>query len=134
MPTTSAVEDRVIPPADCWYTPQWRAGAAVDFVRPDSPGLDSCRLVHASSLHLLDAAGAARLAARVEGSGGRRHAGGVELLTRTAVFGKVAVPAGGVAVVREARSASGGACGDARGRPVRGRPVGGVSRVRSPGS
>ncbi|WEH12548.1 beta-galactosidase [Streptomyces sp. VNUA24] len=52
-----------------WYTPLWRAGVAVDFVRPDSPGLDSYRLVLAPSLHLLDDAGAARLTAYVEGGG-----------------------------------------------------------------
>ena len=28
-----------------WYTPLWRAGVAVDFVRPDDPGLDRYRLV-----------------------------------------------------------------------------------------
>ncbi|ELS58495.1 putative Beta-galactosidase [Streptomyces viridochromogenes Tue57] len=52
-----------------WYTPLWRAGVAVDFVRPDSPDLDRYQLVLAPSLYLVDDAGAADLAAFVERGG-----------------------------------------------------------------
>ncbi|MFF8015361.1 beta-galactosidase [Streptomyces sp. NPDC007929] len=52
-----------------WYTPLWKAGVAVDFVRPDSPDLDRYRLVLAPSLYLVDDAGASNLAAFVEHSG-----------------------------------------------------------------
>ncbi|MEU0900543.1 beta-galactosidase [Streptomyces massasporeus] len=52
-----------------WYTPLWRAGVAVDFVRPDTPDLDRYQLVLAPSLYLVDGAGAAGLAAFVEGGG-----------------------------------------------------------------
>ncbi|BBC31142.1 Beta-galactosidase [Streptomyces graminofaciens] len=52
-----------------WYTPLWRAGVAVDFVRPDAPDLDSYRLVLAPSLYLVDDTGANRLAAYVERGG-----------------------------------------------------------------
>jgi beta-galactosidase len=43
-----------------WYEPLWRAGVAVDFVRPDAD-LSSYRLVLAPSLYLVDDAGAANL-------------------------------------------------------------------------
>ncbi|KUO06030.1 beta-galactosidase [Streptomyces caeruleatus] len=52
-----------------WYTPLWKAGVAVDFVRPDSPDLDRYRLVLAPSLYLVDDAGATNLAAFVEHGG-----------------------------------------------------------------
>ncbi|MFF0160678.1 beta-galactosidase [Streptomyces sp. NPDC005263] len=52
-----------------WYTPLWRAGIGVDFVRPDEPGLDRYRLVLVPSLYLVDDTGAARLAAFVERGG-----------------------------------------------------------------
>ncbi|MDX3733525.1 beta-galactosidase [Streptomyces caniscabiei] len=52
-----------------WYTPLWKAGVAVDFVRPDSPDLDRYRLVLAPSLYLVDNAGASNLAAFVEHGG-----------------------------------------------------------------
>ncbi|MFD5480005.1 beta-galactosidase [Streptomyces hawaiiensis] len=45
-----------------WYTPLWRAGVAVDFVRPDDPGLDRYELVLAPSLYLVAEAAAANLA------------------------------------------------------------------------
>jgi beta-galactosidase len=44
-----------------WYAPLWRAGIAVDFVRPGDPGLDRYRLVLVPSLYLVDDAGAANL-------------------------------------------------------------------------
>ncbi|MFI5965410.1 beta-galactosidase [Streptomyces asoensis] len=43
-----------------WYEPLWRAGVAVDFVRPDAD-LSAYRLVLAPSLYLVDDAGAANL-------------------------------------------------------------------------
>nr|WP_234442469.1 beta-galactosidase [Streptomyces sp. FxanaA7] len=52
-----------------WYTPLWKAGVAVDFVRPDSPDLDRYQLVLAPSLYLVDDEGAANLAAFVEHGG-----------------------------------------------------------------
>ncbi|MEE1764838.1 beta-galactosidase, partial [Streptomyces sp. SP18BB07] len=52
-----------------WYTPLWRAGVAVDFVRPDTPDLDRYRLVLAPSLYLVDDEGATNLAAFVEHGG-----------------------------------------------------------------
>jgi beta-galactosidase len=51
-----------------WYTPLWRAGVAVDFVRPDAD-LDRYRLVLAPSLYLVDDAGAANLAGFAERGG-----------------------------------------------------------------
>ncbi|MDQ0753555.1 beta-galactosidase [Streptomyces africanus] len=52
-----------------WYVPLWRAGVAVDFVRPDAPDLDRYRLILAPSLYLVDDAGAANLAAFTERGG-----------------------------------------------------------------
>ena len=52
-----------------WYTPLWKAGVAVDFIRPDTPDLDRYRLVLAPSLYLVDDGGAANLAAFVERGG-----------------------------------------------------------------
>ncbi|MFD4555390.1 beta-galactosidase [Streptomyces sp. NPDC058469] len=51
-----------------WYTPLWRAGVAVDFVRPDAD-LDRYRLVLAPSLYLVDDTGAANLAGFAERGG-----------------------------------------------------------------
>ncbi|MFJ1804741.1 MULTISPECIES: beta-galactosidase [unclassified Streptomyces] len=51
-----------------WYEPLWRAGVAVDFVRPDAD-LSAYRLVLAPSLYLVDDAGAANLAAFAERGG-----------------------------------------------------------------
>ncbi|WP_409471057.1 beta-galactosidase [Streptomyces sp. HC307] len=45
-----------------WYEPLWRAGIAVDFVRPDAD-LSSYRLVLAPNLYLVDDTGAANLTA-----------------------------------------------------------------------
>ncbi|MFJ7043428.1 beta-galactosidase [Streptomyces sp. NPDC101112] len=45
-----------------WYTPLWRAGVAVDFVRPDDPRLDRYALVLVPSLYLVTEAAAAGLA------------------------------------------------------------------------
>ncbi|MCD9879547.1 beta-galactosidase [Streptomyces guryensis] len=52
-----------------WYTPLWKAGVAVDFVRPDTPGLDRYQLVLAPSLYLVDDTGAANLTGFVERGG-----------------------------------------------------------------
>ncbi|WP_406173753.1 beta-galactosidase [Streptomyces canus] len=52
-----------------WYTPLWRAGVAVDFVRPDDPELDRYRLVLAPSLYLVAEAAAANLARFAERGG-----------------------------------------------------------------
>ncbi len=51
-----------------WYTPLWRAGVAVDFVRPDTD-LSRYRLVLAPSLYLIDDAGAANLTSFAERGG-----------------------------------------------------------------
>ncbi|MCI3274573.1 beta-galactosidase [Streptomyces cylindrosporus] len=51
-----------------WYEPLWRAGVAVDFVRPDAD-LSSYRLVLAPSLYLVDEAGAANLTTFAERGG-----------------------------------------------------------------
>ncbi|MGW0824968.1 beta-galactosidase [Streptomyces sp. NPDC002845] len=51
-----------------WYEPLWRAGVAVDFVRPDAE-LDAYRLVLAPSLYLVDEAGAANLTGFAERGG-----------------------------------------------------------------
>ncbi|MGW0872566.1 beta-galactosidase [Streptomyces sp. NPDC002740] len=51
-----------------WYEPLWRAGVAVDFVRPDAD-LSAYRLVLAPSLYLVDDAGAANLTAFTERGG-----------------------------------------------------------------
>ncbi|WP_327319604.1 beta-galactosidase [Streptomyces sp. NBC_01235] len=52
-----------------WYAPLWRAGVAVDFVRPDDPGLDRYKLVLAPSLYLVTNAGADNLTAFTAGGG-----------------------------------------------------------------
>jgi beta-galactosidase len=52
-----------------WYTPLWRAGVAVDFVRPDDPELDRYKLVLAPSLYLVAEAAAANLARFTERGG-----------------------------------------------------------------
>lgn len=49
--------------------PLWRAGVAVDFVRPDDPGLDRYKLVLAPSLYLVAEAAAANLARFAERGG-----------------------------------------------------------------
>ncbi|MBX9397184.1 beta-galactosidase [Streptomyces sp. TRM72054] len=51
-----------------WYEPLWRAGVAVDFVRPDAD-LSPYRLILAPSLYLVDDAGAANLTAFAERGG-----------------------------------------------------------------
>ncbi|MPY57263.1 beta-galactosidase, partial [Streptomyces spongiae] len=52
-----------------WYTPLWRAGVAIDFVRPDDPQLDRYQLVLAPSLYLVTEAAAANLARYAERGG-----------------------------------------------------------------
>ncbi|MCD9878452.1 beta-galactosidase [Streptomyces guryensis] len=51
-----------------WYEPLWRAGVAVDFVRPDAD-LSSHRLVLVPGLYLVDDEGAANLAGFAERGG-----------------------------------------------------------------
>ncbi|WP_328872393.1 beta-galactosidase [Streptomyces sp. NBC_00287] len=51
-----------------WYEPLWRAGVAVDFVRPDAD-LSAYRLVLAPSLYLVDEEGAANLTAFASNGG-----------------------------------------------------------------
>ncbi|MEV1078664.1 beta-galactosidase [Streptomyces sp. NPDC050211] len=51
-----------------WYEPLWRAGVAVDFVRPDAD-LSSYRLVLAPSLYLIDDTGTANLTGFAERGG-----------------------------------------------------------------
>ncbi|MEU6379461.1 beta-galactosidase [Streptomyces sp. NPDC046909] len=69
LPSQPSGELRFLDLVRDWYTPLWRAGVAVDFVRPDTPGLDRYQLVLAPSLYLVDDAGAANLTAFVEGGG-----------------------------------------------------------------
>ncbi|WP_053752384.1 beta-galactosidase [Streptomyces sp. MMG1533] len=52
-----------------WYTPLWRAGVAVDFVRPDDPALDRYKLVLVPSLYLVTDAAADNLTAFTAGGG-----------------------------------------------------------------
>ncbi len=52
-----------------WYTALWRAGVAVDFVRPDDPGLDRYKLVLVPSLYLVTDAAADYLTAFTAGGG-----------------------------------------------------------------
>ncbi|MEH0416336.1 beta-galactosidase [Streptomyces sp. B21-083] len=52
-----------------WYTPLWRAGVAVDFVRPDDPDLDRYALVLVPSLYLVTETAAANLARFAESGG-----------------------------------------------------------------
>ncbi|MBT2674491.1 beta-galactosidase [Streptomyces sp. ISL-14] len=51
-----------------WYEPLWRAGVAVDFVRPDAD-LSAYRVVLAPSLYLVDDEGAANLVSFASGGG-----------------------------------------------------------------
>ncbi|MEV7145608.1 beta-galactosidase [Streptomyces sp. NPDC093084] len=51
-----------------WYEPLWRAGVAVDFVRPDAD-LSAYKAVLVPSLYLVDDAGAANLTAFAEAGG-----------------------------------------------------------------
>ncbi|MGW2689446.1 beta-galactosidase [Streptomyces sp. NPDC001414] len=51
-----------------WYEPMWRAGVAVDFVRPDAD-LSAYKAVLVPSLYLVDDAGAANLTAFAEAGG-----------------------------------------------------------------
>ncbi|MFE6624423.1 beta-galactosidase [Streptomyces sp. NPDC057740] len=52
-----------------WYRPLWRAGVAVDFVRPDASDLDRYKLLLAPSLYLVDDTSAANLTGFVERGG-----------------------------------------------------------------
>ncbi|MES5820943.1 beta-galactosidase [Streptomyces sp. RG80] len=52
-----------------WYTPLWRAGVSVDFVRADDPRLDRYKLVLAPSLYLVTETAAANLTRFAERGG-----------------------------------------------------------------
>nr|WSY54690.1 beta-galactosidase [Streptomyces sp. NBC_00886] len=60
LPSQPSEEIRYLDQVRSWYEPLWRAGVAVDFVRPDAD-LSPYRLVLAPSLYLVDEAGAANL-------------------------------------------------------------------------
>jgi beta-galactosidase len=60
LPSQPSENVRYLDVVRSWYEPLWRAGVAVDFVRPDAD-LSSYRLVLAPALYLVDDAGAANL-------------------------------------------------------------------------
>ncbi|MDN0197019.1 beta-galactosidase [Streptomyces sp. S.PNR 29] len=60
LPSQPSEEVRYADLVRSWYEPLWRAGVAVDFVRPDQD-LSPYRLVLAPTLYLVDEAGAANL-------------------------------------------------------------------------
>lgn len=62
LPSQPSAELRFQDLVRAWYEPLWRAGIAVDFVRPDAD-LSAYRLVLAPSLYLVDDAGARNLTA-----------------------------------------------------------------------
>jgi beta-galactosidase len=68
LPSQPSAELRFVDLVRAWYEPLWRAGVAVDFVRPDAD-LSAYRLVLAPSLYLVDDAGAANLTAFAERGG-----------------------------------------------------------------
>ncbi|MFJ9727935.1 beta-galactosidase [Streptomyces sp. NPDC101209] len=68
LPSQPSGELRFLDLVRDWYEPLWRAGVAVDFVRPDAD-LSAYRLVLAPSLYLVDDAGAANLCAFAERGG-----------------------------------------------------------------
>ncbi|MFF7646679.1 beta-galactosidase [Streptomyces canus] len=68
LPSQPSESVRYLDLVRAWYEPLWRAGTAVDFVRPDAD-LSSYRLVLAPALYLVDDAGAANLAAFASGGG-----------------------------------------------------------------
>jgi beta-galactosidase len=68
LPSQPSAEVRYLDLVRAWYEPLWRAGVAVDFVRPDAD-LSAYRLVLAPGLYLVDDAGAANLTAFAERGG-----------------------------------------------------------------
>ncbi|KUO13712.1 beta-galactosidase [Streptomyces sp. DSM 15324] len=68
MPSQPSEAVRFLEVVRSWYEPLWRAGVAVDFVRPDAD-LSAYRLVLAPSLYLVDDAGAANLTGFAERGG-----------------------------------------------------------------
>ncbi|MFF4655019.1 beta-galactosidase [Streptomyces sp. NPDC001381] len=68
MPSQPSERVRYLELVRSWYEPLWRAGVAVDFVRPDAD-LSAYRLVLAPSLYLVDDAGAANLTGFAERGG-----------------------------------------------------------------
>ncbi|MEU5180052.1 beta-galactosidase [Streptomyces longwoodensis] len=68
LPSQPSAEVRFLDRVRSWYEPLWRAGVAVDFVRPDAD-LSVYRLVLAPSLYLVDDAGAANLTAHAARGG-----------------------------------------------------------------
>ncbi|MDT9700321.1 beta-galactosidase [Streptomyces sp. P17] len=68
LPSQPSAELRFQDLVRAWYEPLWRAGVAVDFVRPDAD-LSRYRLVLAPSLYLVDDEGAANLTDFAEGGG-----------------------------------------------------------------
>ncbi|MFE9020073.1 beta-galactosidase [Streptomyces sp. NPDC007808] len=68
LPSQPSAELRFHDLVRTWYEPLWRAGVAVDFVRPDAD-LSAYRLVLAPSLYLVDDTGAANLTGFVERGG-----------------------------------------------------------------
>ncbi|MFF4394635.1 beta-galactosidase [Streptomyces sp. NPDC001480] len=68
LPSQPSGELRHLDLVRAWYEPLWRAGVAVDFVRPDAD-LAGYRLVLAPSLYLVDDAGAANLTSYAERGG-----------------------------------------------------------------
>lgn len=68
MPSQPSEAVRFLEVVRSWYEPLWRAGVAVDFVRPGAD-LSAYRLVLAPSLYLVDEAGAANLTGFAERGG-----------------------------------------------------------------
>ncbi|MEW2404535.1 beta-galactosidase [Streptomyces sp. NPDC046862] len=68
LPSQPSAEVRFLDLVRSWYEPLWRAGVAVDFVRPDAD-LSSYRLVLAPSLYLVDDESTANLVAFAERGG-----------------------------------------------------------------
>ncbi|MFD5793590.1 beta-galactosidase [Streptomyces diastatochromogenes] len=71
LPSQPSGELRYLDLVRAWYEPLWRAGVAVDFVRPDADqaALSAYRVVLAPNLYLVDDAGAANLSAYAERGG-----------------------------------------------------------------
>ncbi|MDO0913659.1 beta-galactosidase [Streptomyces sp. DT2A-34] len=68
LPSQPSAELRFQDLVRAWYEPLWRAGVAVDFVRPDAD-LSPYRLVLAPSLYMVDDEGAANLTGFAERGG-----------------------------------------------------------------
>ncbi|MDX2784725.1 beta-galactosidase trimerization domain-containing protein, partial [Streptomyces caniscabiei] len=68
LPSQPSEEVRYQDLIRAWYEPLWRAGVAVDFVRPDAD-LSAYKLVLAPSLYLVDDEGAANLTGYAQAGG-----------------------------------------------------------------